>query len=108
MNCLLMIKGVTRRNRIRNADIRIELNIGMDVIRRVGLQRCMLRYFGHVTRMKADRLPNIALFDRVVGQTVKEKRMPEEEIERQLEEDLGEMGQTIVDAWRLAASDRDE
>jgi len=104
MNCLRRIKGVTRRNRIRNADIRMELNISMDVVQRI--QRRRLRYFGHITRMKADRLPNIALFGRVHGS--RKRGRPKKRWKDNLKEDLEEMGQTIVEACRLAASDRDE
>ena len=45
MGCLRRIKGVTRRDRIRNVDIREELKIKIDIVQRI--QRKRLRYFGH-------------------------------------------------------------
>ena len=63
MGCLRKIKGVTRRDKIRNVDIRKELGITTDIVQKIQARR--LRYYGHVVRMKAERLPNIALFGRV-------------------------------------------
>ena len=59
------IKGVTRRDKIRNVDIWKELGIPTDIVQKIQARR--LRYYGHVVRMKAERLPNIALFGRVHG-----------------------------------------
>jgi hypothetical protein len=65
MGCLWQMKGITRRDRVRNEDIKAELNIGLDVVPKI--QRKRLRYFGHVTRMEPTRYPNLALYGRVHG-----------------------------------------
>jgi len=65
MSCLRRIKGVTRRDRIRNVDVREEVGMRLDVVKRIQGRR--LRYFGHVVRMSNDRLPNIVLFGHVHG-----------------------------------------
>ena len=65
MGCLRKILGVSRRNHIRNLDIRAALNVEVDVVRKI--QRRRLKYFGHVTRMEGSRFPNLALYGRVHG-----------------------------------------
>jgi len=103
MNCLRKIKGVTRRDRLRNVDVRRDLNMKVDIVQRIQTRR--LRYFGHVTRMKGDRLPTIALSGQVHG--ARKRGRPKKRWEDNLKEDFEEMGQTMVEAFRLAASDRD-
>ena len=49
MGCLRKILGISRRDHIRNSDIRSTLNIQLDVVQKI--QRRRLKYFGHVTRM---------------------------------------------------------
>jgi len=56
--------------------------------------------------MKPDRFPNIALFGRVHG--ARKRGRPRKRWKHNLEEDLAEMGLDIVEACRLAASDRDK
>ena len=58
MKILRVIKGVTRRDRLRNVDIRNELGITsiLDIV-----ERNKLRWYGHVQRMEEDRLPKIML-----------------------------------------------
>ena len=102
MGCLRRIKGVTRRDRIRNVDIREELKIKIDVIQRI--QRKRLRYFGHVNRMAPNRLPYIALFGHVHGQ--RKRGRPRKRWINNLREDCDELGLNVVEACRLAASDR--
>ena len=65
MSCLRKIKGVTRRNRVRNTEIRRELKVETDVVQII--QRRRLRYFGHITRMSGERLPAIAFSGNVHG-----------------------------------------
>jgi len=60
----MRIMDVTRRDHIKNGDIRTNLGITEDVER---IQARRLRYFGHVVRMYQHRLPNIALYGRVEG-----------------------------------------
>lgn len=54
MRFLRAIKGKTRRDRIRNEDIRRELN--MESIRGK-IENMRIRWFGHMKRMGEDRLP---------------------------------------------------
>jgi len=65
MGCLRRIIDVTRRDHIKNVDIRANLGITDDIVERIQARR--LRYFGHVVRMDQHRLPNIALHGRVEG-----------------------------------------
>lgn len=58
MKVLRLIKGVTRRDRIRNEDIRRELGITA-IIQVVEINR--LRWHGHVMRMEEERLPRQTL-----------------------------------------------
>ena len=54
MKVLRLIKGVTRMDRIRNVDIRNELEID-DILKLI--ERGQLRWFGHVKRMENARYP---------------------------------------------------
>ena len=54
MRVLRLIKGVTRLDRIRNADIRRELGIS-NILELI--ERGQLRWYGHVKRMEASRYP---------------------------------------------------
>jgi len=94
MNCLRKIKGVTRRDRIRNADIRSEMGMEVDVVQKI--QKKRLRYYGHVVRMKPERLPNIALFGHVHGQ--RKRGRPRKRWLNNLEEDAEEMGLNMVES----------
>ena len=55
MRVLRIIKGVTRRDRMRNEDIRKELYIDSILI---FVERAQLRWYGHVMRMEENRTPN--------------------------------------------------
>ena len=52
MQVLRLIKGVTRRNRLRNKDIRKELDV-KSILQHI--EETQLRWFGHVKRMSDDR-----------------------------------------------------
>ena len=65
MTILKRILRVTRRDRWRNEDIRMTLGLPRTVVDEVQHRR--LSYFGHVCRMKAERLPYISLFGRIHG-----------------------------------------
>ena len=54
MKALRLIKGITRRDKIRNEDIRRELGVEsiLDFV-----ERGQLRWFGHVKRMDHERYP---------------------------------------------------
>ena len=60
MSVLRKILGVTRRDRRKNVDIMKALDIDNDIAELLRLR--WLSYFGHVSRMVAERLPYIALF----------------------------------------------
>ena len=49
MRCLRAIRGVTRRERMRNEDIRQELKVAE---LREKIRECRLRWYGHVKRME--------------------------------------------------------
>ena len=49
MRCLLTIRGATRRDRMRNEDIRQELKV---TELREKIRECRLRWYGHVKRME--------------------------------------------------------
>jgi hypothetical protein len=103
MGCLRQIKGITKRDRVRNEDKKAELNIGLDVVQKI--QRKRLRYFGHVTRMEPTRYPNLALYGRVHG--TRKRGQPKKRWLNNIEDDCKDMGLNMVEATRLAASDRD-
>ena len=54
MKCLRSICGVKVRDRIRNEQIRRRVGVQIDLSRRV--DRCALRWFGHVEGMNDDRI----------------------------------------------------
>jgi len=56
---------VTRRDHIKNVDIRASLDNSEDTVGKIQARR--LRHFGHVVRMGQHRLPNIALYSRMEG-----------------------------------------
>jgi hypothetical protein len=103
MGCLRRIKGVTRRDPIRNVDIRKELKLKIDLVQRI--QRKRLRYFGYVNRMTPDRLPHIALFGHVHGEKL--ERTTRKRWINNLREYGDELGKNIAEACRFAASDRE-
>jgi len=102
MRCRRRIKGVTRRDRIRNVDIREEVGVRVDAVKRI--QGRKLRYFGHVVRMRPDRLPNVALFGHV--HEARRKGRPHKRWINNLDEDVGEMNLNVVKACRLATYNR--
>ena len=58
MACLRKVKGVTKRDKLRNSEIQ-RLKWKHDVIQRI--QQMRLNFFGHVVRMSNHRFPHIAL-----------------------------------------------
>ena len=70
------------------------------------IQGRRLGYFCHVLRMKPKRIPNIALFGHVHG--VRRRGRRTKRCNNNLEEDLDEMKLNVVEACRLAASDRND
>ena len=65
MGWLRKIAGISRRERRRNEDIRAELAQTVTLVDRIQEKR--LQWFGHVERMKTDRLPVKALHAKIEG-----------------------------------------
>ena len=98
MGCLRRIIDVTRRDHIKNVDIRTNLDITEDIVERIQARR--LRYFGHVVRMDQHRLPNIALYGRVEGNRVRGR--PRKSWLDNVTDDCYNRGWSIVEATQLA------
>jgi len=64
MTVLRRIRGITRRDRRRNVDIRKKLGVTRDVVSEVRHRR--LSYFGHVVRLPS-RVSNLLLYGKVEG-----------------------------------------
>src|SRR6218665_398459 len=63
MSWLRRILGRSRRDRIRNEVTRKELGQQVTLVDKIRKRR--LTWFGHVTRMKGNRLPTVALYGQV-------------------------------------------
>ena len=75
MTCLRKIEGVTRRDRIRNIEIRGRLHVQQDIVGNITKRR--LRYFGHISRMDNGRYPKIAFNGYFHTPTEKERKAKE-------------------------------
>ena len=64
MGWLRGILGVSRLQRLRNEEVRKMISLKSTVVERIQERR--LRWFGHVSRMDIDRLPNKALHMKVM------------------------------------------
>ena len=64
MRFLRRIEGVTLFNKVRSSEIRKSLIIELLLLR---IERSQLRWFGHVSRMRQERLPKQTLFAKVNG-----------------------------------------
>ena len=64
MRFLQRIEGVTLFNKVCSSEIRKSLNIKPLLLR---IERSQLRWFGHVSRMPQERLPNQALLAKANG-----------------------------------------
>jgi len=98
MGCLRRIMDVTRRDHIKNVDIRASLDISEDTVGRIQARR--LQYFGHVVRMDQHRLPNIALYGRVEGN--RPKGRPRKHWLDNVTDDCYHPGWSTVQATHLA------
>jgi len=65
MTVLRRIIGINRRDRWRNLDVRLHLGLDRNIVEEIQHRR--LSYFGHVCRMKGERIPNLVLFGRIHG-----------------------------------------
>ena len=73
MTCLRKIEGVTRRDRIRNEEIRGRLHVQQDIVGDITKRR--IRYFGHnYIKMDNGRYPKIAFNEYVHGRRRRESQ----------------------------------
>ncbi len=97
MSGLRRICGVSLRDKWRNSDIKALLEIDCDVVEKIRRRR--LSYFGHVSRMKPDRIPLRMLNGRLHGSR------PRGRLRRKwldvIEEDCQERHLTLLQACRL-------
>ena len=103
MSVLRRILGISIRDRWRNNDIRERLHMEQDVISMI--QRRRLLYFGHVNRMKENRIPYIALHGRVHG--TRSIGRPRRRWIDGIKDDCDEMGLSLLQAFNTTA-DRNE
>src|SRR5207245_10879753 len=105
MACLRRIMGrpISKRQHIRNADRPIVLRSGLtlvslDLVGKIQTQR--LKYFGHVDRMRAERLPYISMYGRTDGK--RGRGRPRKRWLDCIEEDCNDKGLTLAEATREA------
>lgn len=103
MACLRRIEGVTRRDRLRNTEIKERLGWTRDIVSRIQTRR--LRFFGHVTRMNGQRYPKIAMEGYVHGS--RSRGRPKKRWIDMIREDCTELNVTVHEAGELAR-DRDK
>ena len=65
MSCLRRIMGVSRRDKIRNTNIRERTNCQITIVEKIKAKQ--LTYFGHVIRMSNQRYPKLAVEGRIEG-----------------------------------------
>jgi hypothetical protein len=98
MSVLRRIAGVTRRDRLRNTDIRMALGVTRDVVNHVRAKR--LSYYGHVVRMEPFRIPNIMMYGRVQGK--RPRGRPRKRWLENIKDDCQLLSITIDEVDRLA------
>ena len=98
MNWLRGIAGVSRRQRIRNKMITEKTE--QKETRLESIQKRRLEWFGHVERMKEERLPKKALYNYVEGK--RRKGRPRKTWIENLKEDAEEMKMNFVQMTRTA------
>ena len=96
MSVLRRILGISIRDRWRNNDIRERLHMEQDVISMI--QRRRLLYFGHVNRMKENRILYITLHGRVHG--TRSIGRPRRWIDG-IKDDCDEMGLSLLQAFNI-------
>jgi hypothetical protein len=95
---LRQICGVKLMDRWKNDDIKIRLEIDFNVVETVRRRR--LSYFGHVCRMKPERIPARVLHGRIRGS--RPSGRPRKKWLDMQEEDCEERDVTLIQACRLA------
>jgi len=98
MACLRRIACMSRRQHIRNIDIKERLGVMTDLQHRLQIRR--LRYLEHVERMGQETHPHIALLGRVDG--VRSKGCPRRRWLDNVGQDCEQRGKTVVEATRFA------
>ena len=88
------IFGVSKLQHIKTSDLKHKLGITMDITDRIRSRR--LRYFGHICRMDATRLPHHALNGWVTGSRARGR--PRKRWLNNVKDDCGNMGFTLVEA----------
>ena len=94
MTCLQKIEGVTRRDKIRNEEIRERVGCFQEIDRKITKrhQKC----FGHMNRMSAKRYPKIALYGYAHGKS--NKGRPKKRWLDNVNIDCEEMGLNLYEA----------
>ena len=69
MTCLRRIRGISRRDKIRNNSIREMVGIKKNILETLEERR--LRWYGHVRRMQRERIPQKAMTTYVEGKRTK-------------------------------------
>ena len=97
MSVLRRICGVSLRDKWRNSDIKAHLETESDVVEKIRRRR--LSYFGHVNRMKPDRIPLRMLNSRLHG--YRPRGRPRRKWLDTIEEDCKERHIILLQACRL-------
>ena len=102
MSVLRRICGVSLRDKCWNDDIKALLEIENDVVEKIRRRR--LSYFGHVSRLKSDRVPLRMLNGRIHGN--RPRGRPRRKWLDAVEEDCQERHITLLQACRLTEDRR--
>ena len=103
MAVLRRICGVSLRDKWRNEEIKSRLNIACDVVE--AIRRRRLSYFGHIKRMKPERLPARMLHGLIHGS--RPRGRPRKKWMDAVMEDCEDRDVTLIQACRIA-EDREE
>src|ERR1043165_5720737 len=98
MACLRKIMGISRRQHVRNTDIILRSGLKIDLVKKIQSHR--LRYFGHVERMRTERLPYASMYGRIDGK--RNRGRPRKRWLDCVEEDCKERRATLAEATREA------
>ena len=104
MSCLRRIMGVSRKDRIRNTNIRDKTKCQITIVDKIKAKQ--MSYFGHVIRMNDQRYPKLAVEGRIKDQRPR-GRPPKRWIDN-IKENCQEMGITSVWEARQLVQDRKE
>ena len=99
MKCLRKIHGVTRKDKIRNQNIRLQLQT-KPLIDNIHVRS--LQWLGHITRMSEERLPKRVMEARPIG--TRSKGRPRTEWSEYMISVASNKGKTIEEAKKLATN----